>query len=390
MLEGLPVELILLLLRGSSIADILNLSRTSSYFRSISFLNRRLWIDASDPYRIRFPLGETLKTTDLSRLPRYAARSTAILNKYRHHLHHDLAISPIRTYEATRLYDLPAWNFWSPAKYSQRSFLGHVPPTFMNVLPAAVHFYWGPWVILGYMTSAANLVAEVDWDSVDNGVNIVLAIISKAFNERRDLESYLSVFKINYVHSAKAPSVCRTHVLELPIDATVVSIEGDLVLVRNSADFLLFDLAARRRGWWHLRDSEITHASILTERTMSLAVKFHKTGVHRVQTINISSDMVSFADAGSPFWTAYPPMRGLETILAPLRSSYHTMLAAVDIGTLTVLRTDSDWDAGEVRKWLTLSFPVEGMPGVGRTVVFDDVYGIALAFARGRLFVMQY
>jgi hypothetical protein len=76
--------------------------------------------------------------------------------------------------------------------------------------------------------------------------------------------------------------------------------------------------------------------------------------------------------------------------LVSLRSSYHTTLAAVGTGVLTVLRTDDGWSAGDKQKFLTLSFPADGMPGIGRTVVFDDVYGVALAFARGRLFVIQY
>ncbi len=66
------------------------------------------------------------------------------------------------------------------------------------------------------------------------------------------------------------------------------------------------------------------------------------------------------------------------------------MLAAVGTGILSVLRTDDGWSAGDLQRFLTLSFPTDEMPGVGRTVVFDDIYGIALAFARGRLFVVQY
>jgi hypothetical protein len=76
--------------------------------------------------------------------------------------------------------------------------------------------------------------------------------------------------------------------------------------------------------------------------------------------------------------------------LVSLRSSYHTTLTAVGNGVLAALRTDDGWGAGDTQKFLTLSFPAEGMPGIGRTVVFDDVYGVALAFARGRLFVIQY
>ncbi|KAF7371271.1 F-box domain-containing protein [Mycena sanguinolenta] len=322
MLEALPVELILILLRGSSIADILNLSRTSSYFRYISFLNRRLWIDASDSYRIRIPLGETLETTDLTQLPRYAARSTAILNKCCRHLHYNLAISPIRTYEATALYDLPAWNFWSPSKFSQRSFVGHAPPAFMNVLPGGRSFLLGSIGHLGiydlrgeygyelkvpacarFNPRPEDLAATVDWDSVDNGVHIGLVVLSKAFNEHHDVTSYLSVFRIKYAHSEKVPSTRRTHIFTLPIDATAVSIKGHLILVRNSTDFLLIDLAINQRGWWHVSDSEITHTTIQSaQRTVSLAVNSYSDNTHTSQTM-ANPSMELFTHASSPSWT---------------------------------------------------------------------------------------
>ncbi|KAF7345672.1 F-box domain-containing protein [Mycena venus] len=474
MLDALPVELILILLRGSSIADILNFSRTSSYFRCISLINRRLWIDASDAYRIRLPLGETLKIIDLSRLPRYAARSMAILSKWRHCHHPDLArpISPIRTYEATRLYDLPSWAFWSPLKYSTRSFVGHGLPAFMNVLPGGRSFLFGVMGHLGIYDLRGEYGFElkvpfcarfdprpgdtaattIDWDSIDNGAHVGIAILSKAFNERHDVESYLSVFRIKYAHSADAPSVRRTHVFTLPIDATAVSLRGHLVLVCGSTDFLLIDLKANQRGWWHLPDSEITYATIQTaQRTISLVVRSREDNTPFLQTIDIPEAMESFTHTSSPFWTAYrfepraihalptpklssayPTIKSLDangttfrettltanaltavirstflcsaldvhpneitahTVtqpLVPLRSSYHTILAAVGTGKLAVLRTDDGWSAGDAQKLLTLSFPAQGMPGVGGSVVFDDVYGVALAFARGRLFVMQY
>lgn len=67
-----------------------------------------------------------------------------------------------------------------------------------------------------------------------------------------------------------------------------------------------------------------------------------------------------------------------------MRSSHHRqMIAAPEPkqGTLTVLH-------GE--RLLKLAFPAKSMPGVGRSVAFDDVYGIMLVFARGRLWVVQY
>ncbi|KAJ7648400.1 hypothetical protein DFH06DRAFT_1476396 [Mycena polygramma] len=472
MLDHLPVELILLILHGASLSDILNVSRTSSYFRCISFTNRQLWIDASDSYRIRLPLGETLKTTDVSLLPRCTARGVSILYKWRQH--HDLAkpVSPIRTYESTRLYDLPSWAFWSPSKYSQRSFVGHTPPTVMNVLPGGRAFLFGSLEHLGiydlhgeygyelevpccarFDARPGEAAATIDWDSIDNGAHIGIAVLSKAYSARHDIESYLSVFRVDYSCSARSPSVRRTHIFTLPIDAAAVSIKGHLVLVRSSSEIILLDLQSSQRGWWTLQDGEITLAAIDTlHQSISLVVDSRNNNSRSLQTIPIPASMESFGDTSSPFWTpyrfvprtvqclpapefsfayGYPTIKSLDadeewttfreamltvdarsavvsstrirtgpkpavpsiessarthTVAQPLallRSSHHALLGAVGSGVLAVLRAD---DA----KFLTLEFPAKLMPGVGRTVVFDDVYGIGVAFARGRLFVMQY
>ncbi|KAJ6517878.1 hypothetical protein C8R47DRAFT_186 [Mycena vitilis] len=458
--------------RGASLSDILNVSRTSSYFRRISFTNRQLWIDASDSYRISLPLGETLKTTDVSLLPRCTARGVSIQYKFRQH--HDLAkpVAPIRTYESTRLYDLPSWAFWSPSKYSQRSFIGHTPPTVMNVLPGGRALLFGSLDRLGiydlhgeygyelevpcctrFDARPGEAAATIDWDSIDNGAHIGLAIISKAYSFRHDIESYLSVFRVDYSRSARSPSVRRTHVFTLPIDAAAVSIKGPLILVRSSSEIILLDLQSSQRGWWTLQEGEITLAAIDTfHQSISLVVDSRSDNSRSLQTIPIPASMEAFGNTSSPFWTpyrfaprtihalpapkfsfayGYPTIKSLiadeggttfrEAILAvdartavisstrirtgpepaaqfiessarthkvaqPLalfRSSHDALLGAVGSGVLAVLRAE---DA----KFLTLEFPAKLMPGVGRTVAFDDVFGIGVAFARGRLFVMQY
>ncbi|KAJ7022670.1 hypothetical protein C8F04DRAFT_234351 [Mycena alexandri] len=269
MLDYLPVELLLIVLRGSSITDIFNLSRTASFFRYISLTNRGLWIDASDCYRIRLPLGETLKTTDLARILYDVARSVSILYKWQHR---DLArpVSPIRTYEATRLYGLPSWSFWSPLRYAQRTFIGHFPPTFMNVLPGGRSFLFGSVAHLGiydvqgeygialdvpfcgrFDPRPGDTTMTVDWDSVDNGAHIVVVVISKAFNQHHNVESYLSVFAVNHT-LATTPSVHRTHIFPLPLDASAVSMKGSLVLVWSSNAFVIVDLKSSQSDWWLL------------------------------------------------------------------------------------------------------------------------------------------
>ncbi|KAJ7125806.1 hypothetical protein C8R43DRAFT_1111466 [Mycena crocata] len=476
MIQSLPVELILILLRGSSVADILNFTRTSAYFRCISLTNRRLWIDAADSYRIRLPLGETLRTTDLSLLPRNAARGASIVYKWQHHhlVSRGLAVQPIRIQEATLLYNLPAWAFWGPLKYSQRTFVGHAPPAFINVLPGGRAFLFGSMGHLGvyglhgeygyeldiptythFEPQPGDRAATVAWDSVDNGAHIRIAVISKALNGQHDMESKLCVFEVDFTRSVIEPRIRRTHIFTLPVNATAVSIKKNRILVRSSSAFLVIDLTAGQRGCWLLPDTnaEITSAIIHpTENSVLLVVHSLRDHATSVQRVDLPHDLESFAE--TPVWPCYPckprPVARLpapqpapsQTIyssidadgamfrefttragpravvvsstliskagstknasyavnepLAVLRSSYnHQMLVAFREGALAVLESthlDDERSAYGYRDvaMLKLGFPAERMPGVGRAVAFDDVYGIMLVFARGRLFVVQY
>ncbi|KAJ7722692.1 hypothetical protein B0H16DRAFT_347028 [Mycena metata] len=466
MLDYLPVELILLVLRGSSITDIFNLSRTASLFRDISLTNRGLWIDASDCYKIRLPLGETLKTTDLTRILCDVARSVSILYKLQPR---DLVrpVSPIRTYEATHLYGLPPWSFWSPLRYAQPTFVGHFPPTFMNVLPGGRSFLFGSVAHLGvydvqgeygialdvpfcgrFDPRPGDTTMTVDWDSVDNGAHIAVVVISKAFNEHHHVESYLSVFAVNHSPLAATPSVYRTHIFPLPLDASAVSIKGSLVLVRSSDAFVIVDLKSSQSGWWLLdADCKITAAAIHSaERTISIVVNSPKSGTRSVQSIDLPlmpgtplaipfrftprtvhvlpptkscyashgaiqflaaddvtlCEVIHLSDGRSVISSTSidrDPRRrilGVDSTshivqqpLSTLRASYHTLFAAVRQHTLALMREDGGC-VGGTERFLELSLPSERMPAVGRTVAFDDVYGIALAFEQGRLFVVQY
>ncbi|KAJ7633988.1 hypothetical protein B0H17DRAFT_510816 [Mycena rosella] len=466
LIENLPVELVLILLRGSPISDILSFTRTSSYFRCISLANRRLWMDAFDSYRIQLPLGDTLKTTDLSLLPRNAVRSMSIARKWRHP---ELAkpIAPIRTYEATRLYDLPAWAFWAPLKYAQPSFMGHAPPAFMNVLPGGRAFLCGSMGHLGIYDLRGRYGYELDvpfcprfdpppggsattvsWDSVDNGAHITVGVLSKSFNERRDLESKLSVFALDYARTADEPSICRTHVFTLPIYATAVYTKGPLVLVHGSNTFLLVNLQTKQCGCWLLQDTEITAAEIDPALTsIFLVVNSVADNARSLQIFDVPPEMEPFEQ--TPFWACYEFAPRTRAVLAdPLRRypTYPTIQlfdsesetfreatlaaggtlllsstvtkprslalprrAAVNTNTCTptdvaVLRSAHRRQMLAVFKKeelailpsapaddvLRLAFPAGEMPGAGRALAFDDVYGIMLVFARGRLFVVQY
>ncbi|KAJ6606924.1 hypothetical protein B0H10DRAFT_2195189, partial [Mycena sp. CBHHK59/15] len=171
----------------------------------MSLTSRRLWIDASDAHAISLPLGETLKNTCLSLLPRNAARRVSISQKWKNPGVGGV-ICPIKTYEVTPIYHLPSWAFWAPLKYSQRSLLGHAPPTFVNILPGGHLFLFGSMGHLGVYDLGGNYGFElevpfngrfdprpgdastVDWDSLDNGAHITIIVLTEAFNDQHDVE----------------------------------------------------------------------------------------------------------------------------------------------------------------------------------------------------------
>ncbi|KAK6977726.1 F-box domain-containing protein [Favolaschia claudopus] len=476
MLDTLPVELVLYILRGSSLSVVLNVSRTWSYLRGISLVERRLWVDASDAYRIRLPLGETLKTIKISLIPGYVARCVAIQNKLRPLQHcsfgssipHPVFISPIRTYEATGLYALPAYAPWGPAKYSQCSFVGHIPPTFLSVLPGGHSFLLGSlrhlavYDLVGKYGIELNVgpscpqyeprpgaeaVSAVDWDSRDNGVHIGVAVLSKAFDEQCEIQSYLSVFQINYDakgvrDNKQAPSVRRTQLVSVPFRAEAVAIRGHLVVVYNHSNVLPVDLRIWRRKWWRAEKFVIQHATIdLGTRlpTAFLAVRSQEQST-LLLSLDETAAMLEFSKSESDSGIAGSPLKPEVVCLLPRRvyipgsadrylshnctthgfrdaittshtdgingtkfltlsdsqqpiqgrSSYHIMLTAVDLnGLIEVQLLDPEEDIEPDARRI-ISFPAERMRGVGRSVGFDPVYGIGLVFARGRLWIMQY
>ncbi|KAJ7612989.1 hypothetical protein FB45DRAFT_938735 [Roridomyces roridus] len=276
----LPVELVLIVLRGSSLANILSLSRTCRYLRSICLTNRTVWLSASDAYKLSLPLGETLKTTPLASLLRNSARSASIESKWRSTPLPEpgAAATPthIRSSELTHLYDLPAYAFWSPRKYGVPSLLGHAPPTYMNVLPGGRSFLLGSSAHLGvydlidgeygvqlevpYASGAGREpwpgrgVPEIDWYSGNNGVQTKIVVLSMAFDEEREARSYLSAFTVEYTRSTRIPSVKRTHLCQLPFHATHVFVQGSRVVARSSNTVGVMNLDSGHRALWALPD----------------------------------------------------------------------------------------------------------------------------------------
>ncbi|KAK7031945.1 F-box domain-containing protein [Favolaschia claudopus] len=446
MLDTLPVELVLYILRGSSLSVVLNVSRTCSYLRGISLVERRLWVDAFDAYRIRLPLRETLKTIKLSLIPGYAARCVSIRNKVRPlqrcrsstSIPDPVLISPIRTYEATGLYKLPAYAPWGPAKYSQYSFVGHIPPPFLSVFPGGHSFLLGSlrhlavYDLVGKYGIELNVgpscsqyeprpgaeaVSAVDWDSRDNGVHTGVAVLSKAFDEQREVQRCVMTIELCCIgNNHQAPSVRRTQLVSVPFRAEAVAIRGHLVVVYSHSNVLLVDLRIGRRGWWRAEKCMIQHATIDVGTrlpTVFLAVRNQDQST-LLLSLDETAAMLELSKSESDSGIASSPLK-LDAVFSLPRRVYipgaagkylsynctthgfrdaittsHADGTAVDSnGLIEVQLLDPEEDIEPDARRI-ISFPAEQMRGVGRSVGFDPVYGIGLAFARGRLWVMQY
>ncbi|KAJ7245556.1 hypothetical protein C8J57DRAFT_1679594 [Mycena rebaudengoi] len=322
-LDDIPLELILIILRGAPVEDFLNFTRTSSYFRCMSLSHRRLWMDASDAHALRLPPGETLATISASLLPVHAMRSASISRKWRV----SGPITPVRTYELKLLYDHASWAMWSPRRYLRRSWMARVPPTYMNVLPGGNLFLFGTMGRLGVYTldgrscrppgrdldipsapafnhfNLEQFRGAVDWDSADNGAHITLATLSRSRNVNLDVESNLCVFSIEYTDPYAGPSVVRTHLFKVPAAASGVCIRDSTILVHSSTFTELWLVDAKENKQVRLYHSspdevpesgyEISSATILpSDRSLiALALKSPKNNTCTVELVDIPPDM---------------------------------------------------------------------------------------------------
>ncbi|KAJ7065523.1 hypothetical protein C8F01DRAFT_748316 [Mycena amicta] len=364
MLQSLPAELVLSVLRSLTIADIFNVSRTASYFRALSLANRSFWLDACDASKLVLPLGETLDTVDLYLLLLSAARTVSIAKKWSSATPTN-PVHPLRTFEAQTLYQLPPYHFWSPHRFAQRSFLGHRPPPVLSVLPGGCAFILGDaehlavydlrgeyaWELAppfylrnlssGNVRSVAEARRSVSWDSVDNGAHTVIAVISSGFTAEQSLERYLSVFILDYKRGANTSSVHRLDDILLPIEANLVSVKGSHILVSCSDTVVLFNLA----------------------QSIECECSFGPSG----------DASIGFEQEDSVSVFSVPrPIQGFERVEEWPWSLWNALASSKSCtGTREIIIPDE-------------------IPDKGRVVTVDDVYGIVLVFARGRLWIVRY
>ncbi|KAJ7065561.1 hypothetical protein C8F01DRAFT_749036 [Mycena amicta] len=360
MFQSLPVELLLDVLRGATIADIFNVSRTASCLRALSLANRSLWLDACDTSKLLLPPGETLNTVDLSLLLLSAARTVSIANKWSSATPTN-PVHSLHALEAHTLYKLPPYQFWSPHRFAQRSFLGHQPPPVLSVLPGGRVFILGDaehlavydlrgecaWELAppfylrnlssGNVRSVAEAQRSISWDSVDNGAHIVIAAISSGFTAERSLERYLSVFIFEYKRGADSSFVQRLDDILLPIEANLVSVKGLHIFVSSSEAVMLFNIA-----------QSIECEGSPGPSGFSVAVSDASIGLEREDSVSVPR-----------------PIRAFGPVEYTPSSTPSTETSGIII------------------------IPDE-IPDKGRVVTVDDIYGIVLVFERGRSWIVRY
>ncbi|KZT34019.1 hypothetical protein SISSUDRAFT_1036628 [Sistotremastrum suecicum HHB10207 ss-3] len=125
--SDLPTELILLIFKHSTLSDILNTSRTSSYFCSISLSFKEIWRDATDSCYLPLPTGQTADSVPFDTLPSLAARAVSIRTAL------DVPNYP-RTPKSYHAIKTLGWPFWGPSE-----FVSAIPGNEWVILVSYVH-----------------------------------------------------------------------------------------------------------------------------------------------------------------------------------------------------------------------------------------------------------
>ncbi|KAF7317859.1 F-box domain-containing protein [Mycena kentingensis (nom. inval.)] len=295
MLVDLPVELILNILDGATVADILHATRTSRYLRFISLAHRSLWNHACDPHKLVLPFGDTLQSANLALILCSAARAASIARRL---LSATAAnpIYPLHTRELRSLYDLAPYRPWSPERFARPTFLGHAPPPILAVLPGgrafilgdtehlAVYDVAGEWALelaapaysrfYSFGTSVADVRRRVSWNIEDSGKRSVVAFVSSGIGTTQRMERHLSVFALESAEGTGQMYLRHADHFLLSMNADSVGFQGHNVVVVSGAcseaqfelgnDYVAegtrTDAAERNRTW--VEDCDISNLAL--------------------------------------------------------------------------------------------------------------------------------
>ncbi|KAJ7116276.1 hypothetical protein C8R43DRAFT_960941 [Mycena crocata] len=275
-LLSIPVELLSkILTSGTAIADLLNVSRTSQYPRSVCLGNRAIWRLALDSEMLPMPVGTSLDSIEMPLLLCCAARAVSIAEALRRPM-----IIPKESVELKGLYDLPPWRMCLEGW-----------PTRVYVLPGGHSFLIGE-SRLALFDMRGTYAYEFEagdprtpcafvWESQNNGASTILAVV---WINRASRDSSLSAYKLEYdkVSSYRnPPSISQVYSCEISqLTAPVqMDIHNSLILIWDKKNkMFLMDILRQQRV--RLMDFEcadnpsfnIIHANLDPKRPMTILV----------------------------------------------------------------------------------------------------------------------
>ncbi|KAJ7447935.1 hypothetical protein B0H11DRAFT_351605 [Mycena galericulata] len=184
----LPVELVSKILKGMCLEDLLSVTRTAAYLRSVCLADRQIWRLALDSQMLPLPAGKTLDSIEMPLILCCAARAVAISAAFERP-----TVIPLHSLELTN--PLPNWGVVCGILPGGHSFLiGGSTLGLFSVHGTYVH---------QFEAKEGTIPASFAWESSDNGACIFLAVIwavRRGRNTPRD--SSLSVYRLEYDHAS--------------------------------------------------------------------------------------------------------------------------------------------------------------------------------------------
>ncbi|KAJ6613966.1 hypothetical protein B0H10DRAFT_2046896 [Mycena sp. CBHHK59/15] len=229
----LPVEMVSKILTRMAILDLLSVTRTCSYLRTVCMGDRNIWKLADDAEMLPLPVGKTVDSVDMSLLLCCAGRAVSIFTALQ-----GPKISPRKPIELRGLYDHPAW----------RPLLQH-RPTRCYILPGAHSFLIGGSQLglydihgeYSYEFEASNIPVCFTWESQDNGASIVLAVVWKD-QGRGHRKSSLSVYKLDYDPASNYRNV---PVISLSYSTPISDLSAPVQICMRKSIVLIWDKPAQ-------------------------------------------------------------------------------------------------------------------------------------------------
>ncbi|KAF5381850.1 hypothetical protein D9757_008349 [Collybiopsis confluens] len=260
-LHAFSPEVLLEIFDGLPVEDVLNLSRVSHYLRQLSLCNRSFWTRADKTGLIPLPIGQTLKTIDISLIPQYFAQAVSISGnlqpKPKSGFSEIQEVQPKRTTEIS----LVGSPFESSAGFLRSAHLLPGRQLIMMVWRLSDEDSNPERIVImsldGKFRFTVNRHFDEDiqfvWSSEDNGGLTWLALLILSRDEF-STPSALCIFEIRCDDAPdRSFSVGSERVIQLPKYCSVnqLSMGGSLLVAFGGPDILVFDCqTGRKKGWF--------------------------------------------------------------------------------------------------------------------------------------------